>query len=256
MNPRKKQTTSPSLIRISDVLRSGQRMSTGEEGAAHYLLPGLDISLASVPEGAQGGDFYGMVYLQEGRTAVFVGDISGHDFSSSIVAAQVIEYIDANQDALAFPHLFLHEMSNTLYDILSSVGRFFTAALCVADVESNTLSYASAGHPPALMFRAADQQVAPVGGKSLPVGFEEDISYQLLRCDFMPGDTLLLYTDGVSSARSADKDEFGLNRMAAILKASAAKPRALVPRLMAAVADFTRDATGGDDITAICLARK
>ena len=255
MTPRKKQNTSPALIRISDVLRSGQRMSTQEQGVPRYLLPGLDIHLASIPAGAQGGDFYGMVYLQHGRTAVFVGDISGHDFSSSIVATQVIEYIDNNQDALEYPHLFLHEMSNTLYESINSVGRFFTPALCVVDVERTTLSYASAGHPPALLFNKEQNQIISVGGKSLPVGFEEGINYDLLQREFLPGDTLLIYTDGISSARSADKKEFGMKRLAAHVLDHGLRSRTMVPRLIEAVNAFCAGAPGADDITAICLAR-
>ena len=255
MTSHRRENNSPSLIRIADVLRSGSRLNTDDEGAARYLLPGLDVSLASIPAGAQGGDFYGMVYLQEGRTAIFVGDISGHDFSSSIVATQVIEYMDNHQESLAHPHLFLHEMSNTLYDTLSSVGRFFTAALCVVDVECNTLSYASAGHPPAMHFHHAEQTLTLVGDKSLPVGFEEGISYKLLQRLFLPGDVMLIYTDGISSARSADKSEFGLKRLAKHVQRCAARPSTLVPRLITAVHEFSEGATGIDDITAICLVR-
>jgi serine phosphatase RsbU (regulator of sigma subunit) len=255
VSPRKNNKTSPSLISISDVLRAGRRMSTEEQGVARYLLPGLDTHLASIPAGAQGGDFYGMVYLQQGRTAVFVGDISGHDFSSSIVAAQVIEYIDNNQEALAFPHLFLHEMSNALYDTLNSVGRFFTAALCVADVERNTLTYASAGHPPSLMYSSEHKRIISVGGKSLPVGFEPDTAYQVYQRDFLPGDTLLIYTDGISSARSADKDEFGMQRLAAHVLAHGRSPRTMIPDLIHIINEFCAGAPGVDDITAICLSR-
>lgn len=255
MSTRKKQKTSPSLIRISDVLRSGSRMSTEEQGAVRYLLPGLDIHLASIPAGAQGGDFYGMVYLQDGRTAVFAGDISGHDFSSSIVAAHVIKYIDDHQDALAFPHLFLHEMADALYNTLNSVGRFFTAAVCVADVERNTLHYASAGHPPSLLFSAGHKRILSVGGKSLPVGFDQNTAYELLQKDFAPGDALLLYTDGISSARSADKEEFGMKRLAAHVLNHGESPASMVPSLIASVNAFCAGASGADDITAICIAR-
>ncbi len=255
MTARKKKKTSPSLIRISDVLRSGSRMSTEEQGAVRYLLPGLDIHLSSIPAGAQGGDFYGMVYLQDGRTAVFAGDISGHDFSSSIVATQVINYIDGHQDALAFPHLFLHEMADALYNTLNSVGRFFTAAICVADVERNTLSYASAGHPPSLLFSNEHKRIHSVGGKSLPVGFDQNTTYVLTQREFVPGDALLIYTDGVSSARSADKDEFGMKRLAGHVLAHGNNPAAMVPGLIARVNEFCAGAQTSDDITAICLAR-
>lgn len=244
-----------SLIRISDVLKAGDRLSTGGDGPRRYLLPGIEVSLSSQPAGAQGGDFYGMVYMEHGRTAVFVGDISGHDFSSSIVAAQVVEYIDRHQDALAHPHLFLHKMAIAQYKKLTAVGRFFTAAVCVVDIENNILSYANAGHPPALLFRGISGDVIEVGGKSLPIGFDEIINYNQIQFDFHPGDVLLLYTDGLSSARNGEKDEFGTDRIRNLLMRWAHDPASVISRLYESLEAFTGTSTNTDDLTTVCLAR-
>lgn len=250
-----KKKNQVSLILIADVLKSGDRLSTAGEGPRRYLLPGLEVCLSSQPAGSHGGDFYGMVYLQNDRTAMFVGDISGHDFSSSIVAAQVIEYIDRNQDALAYPHLFLHKMGIAQYKKLTAVGRFFTAAACVADIEHNLLTYAGAGHPPGLLFRCAHGDVIEIGGKSLPIGFDEVIHYNLLEYAFNPGDILLLYTDGLSSARNAEKEEFGTERICNLLLRWAHDPAAIITRLNESLQTFTGAQTFTDDLTIICVAR-
>ena len=255
MPERKRNTQRTSLIRISDVLKSGEKLSTEQEGVRRYLLPGLDVRISSLPAGRQGGDFYGMVYLQHGRTAVFLGDISGHDFSSSIVATQVIEYIDQHQDALLHPHLFLRRMAITLFKKLTAVGRFFTAAICVVDMENNLVTYASAGHPPSLHFHDAGGHISELGAKSLPVGFDEEITYQLLEATFLAGDVLLMHTDGLSTARSPEREEFGMERIQNIMSRWAHEPGVLVPRLLESACAFTGTKNHSDDLTAICLAR-
>lgn len=206
-----------SLIRILDVLKTGDRLNTAESGAHSYFPPGLEVGAISEPAGSHGGDFHGIIYLDHRCTSVFIGDIAGHDFSSSILALTVLKYIDENCDDLLHPHLFLRAMNRDLHNELTSVSRFFTTAFCVVDTAHNLLSYSSAGHPPALLFKASDRTVTPVGRKALPLGFEREISFPLVQTDFLPGDMLLLFTDGISGGRSSEKEEFGQQRLENLL---------------------------------------
>jgi sigma-B regulation protein RsbU (phosphoserine phosphatase) len=212
-----RKPNSNSLLRIKDVLKAGERLNTKERDAESYFLPALEVSVVSVPAGTHGGDFHGIVYLDHGCAALFIGDMAGHDFESLILVTSVLEYIDKSRDSLLHPHLFLRAMNRDLHKELTTVGRFFTAAFCVVDTAHNLLSYSSAGHPPALLFKSAGRTVAPVGRKALPLGFEHEISFPLVQTDFMPGDMLLLYTDGISGGRSAQKEEFGQQRLENLL---------------------------------------
>ena len=255
MSPNRK-TKSNSLIRIKDVLKAGERLSTEGEGVRSYFLPGLEVSAGSAPAGTQGGDFHGIVYLDRGCSALFIGDIAGHDFSSSILAASVLKYIDENQNDLLHPNLFLRAMNRDLHKELAGVGRFFTVAICVADTGLNLLSYSSAGHPPGLLLRGSDRAVAAVGRKALPLGFERDLSFTLVQADFFPGDALLLYTDGISGARSAAKEEFGQRRLEALLRGANADTGRAVRDIFGAHNEFAVNGPETDDRTVICALRK
>jgi phosphoserine phosphatase RsbU/P len=250
-----RKTKSNTLIRIKDVLKTGEQQTTDGDGVKSYFLPGLEVSASSKPAGTLGGDFHGIVYLDRGCSALFIGDIAGHDFSSSILAASVLKYIDENQDDLLQPHLFLRAMNRDLFKELSGVGRFFTGVVCMVDTGLNLLSYSSAGHPPGLLRHNADQKVSPVGRKALPLGFERELSFPLVQTDFFPGDMLLLYTDGISGARSAQKEEFGQQRLEMILSRSEADTGSAVRNIFSAHNEFAANGPETDDRTIICAMR-
>lgn len=245
-----------SFIRIADALKVGQKMSNEEGGVRRLYLPELEIVVSSVPVGESGGgDFHAVVHRRPGRTAVFIGDISGHDFSSTIVATKVIDFIEEFEDELMRPNLFLRKCAARLHDSMATYGRFFTAAVCLADVENNQISYASAGHPPGLFYRAETGGISPIGHKSLPIGFEKEMSYELEQVSFLPGDILLMMTDGIVSARSLQKEEYGAERAEKLIKKLSGSPSAIVPRLMDEVRVFSLNASSPDDETVISILR-
>jgi len=244
-----------SLVSIADVIRAGERMSTEHGGVRRYLTPEMEISVSALPATHQGGDFYGIIVLGNGRTALFIGDVAGHDFSSSIPATEAVNFFDENQEKLLHPHLFLKDLNNYMFPLLSSVGRFITAAVCVWDVNNHVLSYASAGHPPAVLVSDSGAAVHQVGERMLPVGFERDLSFKLVRKDLLPGDRMLLYTDGLSSGRDSEGEEFGIERIEELMRNSGPDTTAAVNAIKKSLEDFCCDLKEKDDCTIICAAR-
>lgn len=244
-----------SLISIADVLKTGDRMNTQDSGVVGYLAPGFELAVCALPASHQGGDVFGIIYLGQSRTAVFIGDVAGHDFSSSILATSVIDYFEKNMESLQYPNIFFKKANRDLYRSFCSVGRFFTTALCVLDAENNRVTYSSAGHPPALLLRAeGNSRIETLGEKMLPIGFEKELSFPLQDAHFNTGDRLLMYTDGVSSGRNGDNDEFGIDRIASCAAKSDGS-RSSVSSVLAAHDEFCRDTPEMDDRTIICVMR-
>jgi phosphoserine phosphatase RsbU/P len=244
-----------SLIKIADVLKSVEKLSTESQGTVRARVPNLEIAIRSVPAETSGGDFYGAIYLQQDRTGLFVGDIAGHDFHSSVSATVAMDFIENNQDALLTPDLFIGAMAQSLYHHLSSNGRFFTIAVCCINTERDTLSYASAGHPPALFYSRLRDRVDPVGRKSFPIGFEKEVEFTLVRREFLPGDLLMLYTDGISSARNRENEEFGTARLERILYDNRNDPVRTIGAVIDALQNFEYDDGHRDDQTIMLAAR-
>jgi len=249
MKPRK------SLISIADVLKTGRRMSTESEGILKYRVPDMEIAVSAVPATHQGGDFYGIVYQGHRRTAIFIGDVAGHDFSSTIPATEAISFFDENREDLVHPHIFLKNLNNRMYPLLNSVGRFLTVAVCLLDVENNLISYASAGHPPMLKYNPGGGRVKTVGERMLPIGFEEDLNFKLIQVEFLPGDSLVFYTDGLTSVRNGSKEEFGIQRIKRLLEFSGKNPQETIKKLLEEYEEFCRGGADSDDCTIICALR-
>lgn len=244
-----------SLVSIADVIKTGERMSTEHGGVRRYLVPEMEIAVSALPATHQGGDFYGIIFLGNGRTALFIGDVAGHDFSSSIPATEAITFFDDNKERLLHPHLFLKDLNSHMFPLLNSVGRFITAAVCIWDVNNHILSYASAGHPPAILVSDAGQTVHQVGEHMLPIGFEKDLSFKLVQKDLLPGDRMLFYTDGLSSGRDAENEEFGIERIENLMRAAGPDTIAAVNAIKKAHDDFCSVTKEKDDCTIICAAR-
>ncbi|HOX27630.1 MAG TPA: PP2C family protein-serine/threonine phosphatase [bacterium] len=242
-----------SLIKILDVLKTGDQLTTDSGAVRNFELTGLSVAVSAIPAGTQGGDFHGIIELDGYHTAVFIGDIAGHDFSSSILATRVIRYIEDNREKLLHPHLFLRTMNGDLFKELSAVGRFFTSAICVVDTAVGRIMYASAGHPPGLLLRADSGNMVEVGIKAMPLGFEREVSFQSVTTEFLPGDRLLMYTDGVSGARSAGKEELGQHRLEDLLRSSRGSAAETVLKVVEYAGRFGQGGPDTDDRTVVCI---
>ncbi|MET0556104.1 MAG: PP2C family protein-serine/threonine phosphatase, partial [Vicinamibacteria bacterium] len=133
---------------------------------------------------------------------------------------------------------------------------FVTAAWVFLDVAAGRMRYAAAGHPPLLVWRAATGRVERVTENGLLMGAFASAEYTEVERPLDPGDRMLLYTDGIAEAANAADEEFGLDRLEAVLAETA-------PLALSAQADAILDRlTGwrgtvpqGDDVTLVLLAR-
>ena len=131
--------------------------------------------------------------------------------------------------------------------------RFITAMYAIIDSGTGKVELASAGHNPAFVSsgRGHDLILREKSVKCLPLGILEDYEYQSITFDLIPGDLLLLYTDGVTEARNTEEEEFGESR----LKRFLSRPRGANPAedLLKEIYDFSRLAMQHDDITAVTI---
>jgi two-component system CheB/CheR fusion protein len=174
-------------------------------------VPGLEIGLAYRPAHAAelvGGDFYDLFALGEGRFAVVIGDVSG----SGVQAASLTETTRATLRALASLELSPSAIMTKANELLlAQVPRehFVTASLAIVDIERGKVVVSSAGHPPLLVCGGTTRTLeAPHG---TPLGTIGTL-YAEAEFDFLTGETLVLYTDGLIEARRGT-DFFGEGRL-------------------------------------------
>ncbi len=218
-------------------------------------IPGVRMAVDYRTSARAGGDYYDFFPLPDNRWGILVADVSGHGTPAAVVMS--ITHSIAHEypgpptppgDMLAFVN---HRLTGR-YAALA--GTFVTAFYGIYDPAQRTLTYASAGHNPPRLRRAADRSIHAVNGVgSLPLGVLPDSKYEQETLHLGRGDLLLFYTDGVTETFSADHDMFGTDRLDAILAGHAGLPTDLIDAIFSAISDFSRQAPAADDRTVVVM---
>ena len=201
-------------------------------GPATGRVPGLAVAARLDPaEGVLAGDWYDTIALSRTRLAVVLGDVAGHGAASAVFALRLKHSLAGALQAGLDGGQALTQVSADLADV--PPGQFATVLIATIDTATDTLAYASAGHPAGLVIRGSDRDPSPVRGRAvrpppgrpddpLPSGWTElpptgpllssivsGWAWNTATYPFAPGDALLAYTDGVLESRDADGREFG-----------------------------------------------
>ena len=223
--------------RISQALQTGMRNELQSvEGLTSQAVYSSATKAASV-----GGDFYDLIRLPGHRACVIMGDVSGKGVEAASVAAAVKTALGA----YAWEGLAPARMVRSLNEFLLGFSRletFATLFVGILDLDEATIRYCSAGHPPAVLVHAGADEVSILDVQSGVVGAFHDISYQDGLVELVPGDVLLLYTDGTTEARDPRGAFFGEDglREAVMCESSPDKPYdGFVDRLLADLEGFT-----------------
>jgi len=212
----------------------------------------FELHAITQPSREVGGDYYDILCLPGDRFGINVADVSGKGLPSAMMAATLQGAFAAV--ALGAPDLeelfrrvndllcdrTLPDMYATLfYGVLNSTGRF---------------AYASAGHPPSLIVRAATGTIERLENANFPIGLFSGAPFASDSVKLEPGDSLVIYSDGITEAQNVDDQFFGEPRLLEVLKGCARRRAAeICDRVMNAINTFVGRAPQADDITLVIL---
>ena len=223
---------------------------------------GLDIDAQYLPSSQVGGDFYDFYKLSSTKFAVCVADVSGKGVPASLLMAicqtNLRHYVNKSRT----PSAVLKKLNVDLEKRIRE-DMFITLFLAVIDTQANTLTYARAGHEPALLAKRNKDNaisVEKLHGSGMALGmvpsdlFEESIEDQSVR--FETNDVLVLFTDGVTEAENEDKEEFGIERLSETLSSSVKlKANEFNQKLLSALDEYSSDSFERDDVTFVTVKR-
>lgn len=241
-------------IKIIDVLRTSGRFGAEGDPVRAYRLPGFDAHTFSKPAHKDSGDLYALSYLREDKTALFIGDIAGHDFSSTIVAAEALKYIEKNRTGLADPGGFLTRLGVDMLKKFQSLHRFMTAAVFVFDRSRDTMRFSSAGNPAPLIYSGAEGRTSILRLTGFPIGFDETV-YSTGELGFHEKDMIVAVTDGVVTAKNDGDEEFGYERLERCVAEAAGDPARSLKAIAEEIAAFGTTRATLDDRTVVCVKR-
>lgn len=219
---------------------------------------GLEAAGICLPAGAVGGDYFDYFTTPDG-ISVTVADVSGHNIGAALIMTETRSALRAKtvtphaEGRHGGPSLLLDDLNELLFDDLNGADLFITMFYLVFDRVTRRLTYANAGHNPALLARQESDQCTPLDADGLVLGVKRGVAFEEKSVLLKPGDVVLLYTDGATEARDASGEMFGTDRLGALLIEHRERaPEELIDCLIGAVREFTA-ATGLSDDTSMVV---
>jgi sigma-B regulation protein RsbU (phosphoserine phosphatase) len=228
--------------RIEDQLQVAREVQAGLLPGAPPELPGYDIAAVNLPTWPIGGDYYDYVSLDGGRLGVVVADVSGKGIPAALIMATFRAALRTELRRHAEVLAVAAQLNRVVLESRDA-SRFVTAVCGVLDVASGRLTYVNCGHNPPLVLRASGEaESLRQGGPALGLFADGFFEAGTVRLD--PGDSLVLYTDGVVEPTDDRGTEFGVERLETAVRGATGRPASAALR---AVIDATRVFSGQDD---------
>jgi sigma-B regulation protein RsbU (phosphoserine phosphatase) len=211
---------------------------------------GLQFSASCVPARGVSGDYYDIFQLEDGRLIFAIADISGKGISAAILMASLQALLRAVVPSGSSPGDVCQRLNSHFHQITDS-SRFATFFYAEWDQARRQISYVNAGHNPPFLFHDDGCQSLELGG--LPLGVMPDSEYETGKAALESGDTIVLYSDGITEAGLAEDRPFGEKRLAEIVETNQSKAlEDIQARVLGAVRSWLRNEPE-DDMTLVLV---
>jgi serine phosphatase RsbU (regulator of sigma subunit) len=218
-------------------------------------LPGYAFGVEYTPALAVGGDFYDFLELAPDRVAIVLGDVSGKGVSAALFAARVTSDLRHQSVGETGPSAVLGRVNRALA-FASRDGMFATTVAAVLDTTSAALTIASAGHlAPVLRSANGDARLITLTSGP-PLGISQRAKFPEVPHPLAPGESILLYSDGVTESVDEQDEQFGPERLLETVRGAGRSVRDIVRAVRDEVARFSGSRPPRDDLTLVCFGRE
>lgn len=226
-------------------------------------MPGLSIATSYESYDTAGGDLYDLTILEppaegptklDGNLAMVIADASGHGPAAAVLTAMLNTLLHAYPRRGEGPGA-VFDYANCHLHAKRIEGTFVTAFRAVYDPRDRTLRYANAGHNPPLIKTAGEggavRRLDDVGG--IPLGVLEDTTYETGMMQLERGQTLVLYTDGITEAMNPEREMFGVEGIEVALHACSGEPACVIQSITTALREHEAGVRPSDDQTIVAM---
>ncbi|MBV9158718.1 MAG: SpoIIE family protein phosphatase [Acidobacteriaceae bacterium] len=215
---------------------------------------GYDLAGYNLPCHTVGGDYYDFLPYKDGRLALVVGDVSGKGLPAALLMSSLQARVQMLRETSPDPAAAVTILNRNLAE-RCLLGKFITFFYGLLDPATGILHYSNAGHNYPILLRS-NGAVEQLSGSGMIMGVFPSIEYERSEIELKPGDTLALFSDGVTEACTPGGDEFGESGLAQFLAAHKSEPSAdLVRTLAEEVHSWCGSPAFADDFTIVLLRR-
>ena len=243
------------LVALQNELDVASKMQQSILPTSFPETPEYEIYGNMVPARNVGGDFYDLVPMENGRIGLAVADVSDKGVPAALFMMSSRTLLKGSAIGMGAPGSVLSEV-NTMLTENNDTMMFVTLVYALYDPETGVLTYSNGGHCNPLVVHpdGSSEELALTGGVAL--GVMPGLDYREAQTTLNPGDSLILYTDGVSEAMNAHGEEFGVERLQQLFAGQPpTSARTAIESIMQAVSDFAGDTPQSDDVTCLVLRR-
>lgn len=242
------------LLRMREALRVARSIQTRLLPAASPDVPGYDLAGMSVPAQKVGGDYFDFIPVDAERLAVCVGDVVGKGLGAALLMASVQAMLRAQTLPDVDVHTCMERANAQLFQTIQR-GKFVSMVYGHLNTSTHHFRYTNAGHNRPLL-RRRDGTLEELRSHGLVLGGMSSSTYTHDTVSLAPGDTLLLYSDGLTEAMNAKREQFGEERLYQLLReVEDRSAQRLLDALLRAVLRHCGSAPQTDDITLVALRR-
>ena len=252
-------------IRMESELRIAQLVQSSYFPANYLYFNDMQISAFYQPASECGGDWWGVVEIDQYRKLVCIGDATGHGVAAALMTSTVYSCVNGLKDiAVQDPSLW-----NSTARIMEIINRavcrgsrdiLMTFFVAIVDSKEKTIKYSNAGHNPPVHYIAGKQPASrtdfePLGGAvGLRLGVNERAHYQEISKNFTDGDMLMMYTDGLIDGSNSQGKKWGLGSfIRTLLTAMDKNVRVTIDKIVSAAFAFYGEAELSDDVAVVTV---
>jgi phosphoserine phosphatase RsbU/P len=242
-----------SVARFEEELNLARQIQRNSLLSEFPPMPGAEVHAVYIPSRQVGGDFYDVVATGDGSFLVAIADVSGKGVPAALLSSMLQASLRTQADSTRPLGEILRTINALMYRS-TATQQFATFFLARIDTTARSLSFSNAGHNyPVVICKSGARRTLERGGTIL--GILEQVEFEEDRVILSPGDLVVLYTDGVSEAMNVDGEQFGEERLHAMLGALPAglPARDVADRVLAEVRLFLDGAEPQDDVTLLVL---
>lgn len=214
-------------------------------------IEGIDVDATWRPAKVVGGDYFDVLDLGGGMFGICIGDVAGKGMPAALLMANLQAAVKACAAEAARPSDVCSKVATVVSGTLTG-GRFVTFFFAILDTRTMTLRYTNAGHNPPILLRRGGHLVHLAGGGPVFARLMRGSRYETLEMPLEEGDTLVLFTDGVTEARNHGDEEFGEERLVEVVRNGRSDAALLVRDIVEGVETFA-GGVAQDDLTLVVL---
>ena len=200
-----------------------------------------------------GGDFFDVMYLNDGRVGLAVADVSDKGVPAALFMMSSRALLKGAAIGVGLPGEVLREVNDLLIED-NEGGMFVTLLYAVYDPSSRELTYANGGHNSPLVVHPDGTSALFPLTDGIALGIAPDLSYKQNTVTLSPGDSVIFYTDGVTEAMNSEEEEFGLDPLSEFFRTNPPEnPEETTAAVFDAVNAFAGEMAQSDDITCLVL---